>query len=181
MDGRIDAIIDGGGCKVGVESTIVDLSGDKPMLLRPGGITFEELKSVIPNIEIDKHILKSVAANEHPKCPGMKYKHYAPDAEVFVVEGEKSAVSDKIKELLAENKDKKTGVLTLGNSEYNADVVIDAGRDNIEYANRLFTSLREFDKQKADIVFAEFCFDDEHALAVKNRLYKSAAGRVIRV
>lgn len=179
MNGRIDAIIDGGACDVGVESTIVDLSGERPTLLRPGGITFEELKAELPDIVIDEHILKSVAANERPKCPGMKYKHYAPDAEVYVVEGKKEAVKKKINELLLENTDKKTGVLSLGKTEYDADVVLDAGMNNIEYANRLFTDLREFDKQGIDIVFAEFCIEDEHALAVKNRLYKAAGGRVI--
>lgn len=181
MDGRIDAVIDGGGCSVGLESTIVDVSGEKPVLLRPGGITFEQLKEVLPDIVIDEHILKSVGKDEHPKCPGMKYKHYAPDAEVYVIEGNKDKVTEKINSLLEENKDKRTGVLSLGKSLYKADLVLDAGCSNIEYANRLFSSLREFDKQGIDIVFAEFCIEDEHALAVQNRLYKSAAGRVIRV
>lgn len=181
MNGRIDAIIDGGGCEVGLESTIVDVSGERPVLLRPGGITFEELKSVLSDIVIDEHVLKSVSAEEKPKCPGMKYKHYAPDAEVYVVEGSRENVTKKINELLAENKDKKTGVLSLCNKYSEADSVLDAGNNNIEYANRLFTLLREFDKIGIELVFAEFCIEDEHALAVKNRLYKSAAGRIIRV
>lgn len=179
MNGRIDAIIDGGGCEVGLESTIVDVSGERPVLLRPGGITFNELAAVLPDLIIDEHILKSVAADERPKCPGMKYKHYAPDAEVYVVEGKKECVEEKIKLLLEENKSVKTGVLSVGKTDCNADVVLDAGGDNIEYANRLFTALREFDRQNVKIVFAEFCTEDDHALAVKNRLYKSAGGRVI--
>lgn len=181
MDGRIDAIIDGGGCEVGLESTIVDVSGDTPVLLRPGGITFEELKAVLPGIIVDEHILKSVAADEQPKCPGMKYKHYAPDAAVIVVEGESNAVESKIKALLKENKTKKCGVMSFGKVYEEADFVFDVGKDNTDYANRLFYLLRKADKVGAEIVFAEFCIEDERALAVKNRLYKSAGGNVIRV
>lgn len=181
MNGRIDAIIDGGGCEVGVESTIVDVSGDVPVLLRPGGITLEELRDVLPNLATDEHVLKSVAPDEQPKCPGMKYKHYAPEAEVYVVEGDGESVEKKINALLEENKTKKCGVMSSGRHYEKAAVVLDCGKDNREYANRLFTLLREFDKLGAELVFAEFCREDEYALAVKNRLYKSAGGRVIRV
>lgn len=180
MDGRIDAIIDGGSCRVGVESTIIDMTGDVPVVLRPGGVTYGDLKSVLPDVQIDKHILKSLEANEAPKCPGMKYKHYAPDAEVYVVEGKD--VSEKIKECIKENSDKRVGVISLFGREYeDAQFVINVGDNNIDYANRLFDALREFDRQNIDIVFAEFCIEDEYALAVKNRLYKAAANRVIRV
>jgi L-threonylcarbamoyladenylate synthase len=181
MMGRIDAIIDGGACSVGLESTVVDMTGEHPVLLRPGGVTFEEIKSVLPDAEIDIHILKAVEATEAPKCPGMKYKHYAPDAEVYVVEGKREAASAKIKELISQNKGKRVGVIALGSESYNAELVLYAGQDNVEYANKLFDYLRECDKNDIDIVFAEFCYDDEYALAVKNRLYKAAANRIIRV
>ena len=181
MDGRIDAIIDGGACSYGVESTVVDMTGQSPVILRPGGISFDDIKQILPDAEVDSHVLRAVEVNESPKSPGMKYKHYAPDADVFVVEGRSEAVFNKINELMSQNKGKKIGVLSVGNKKYNADMVIDAGEDNRQYANRLFDALREFDKHGIDIIFAEFCIEDKNSLAVKNRLYKSAANRVIRV
>lgn len=181
MKGKIEAVIDGGVCRVGLESTVVDVTGKSPVILRPGGITYDELKELFPDVEIDMHILKAVDPKEVPKCPGMKYKHYAPDAEVYVVEGDKSETSAKIKELLKENKNKRTGVISLDKGNYLADKVLYAGCNNKEYANKLFDFLREFDKEKIDIVFAQFCYDDTYALAVKNRLYKSAANKIIRV
>jgi L-threonylcarbamoyladenylate synthase len=181
MSGRIDGIINGGDCEVGVESTIVDASGDKPILLRPGGITLDMLREVVPETEVDSHILKSVSADEQPKCPGMKYKHYSPDAEVIVVEGEKAAVREKINELLEENSDKVTGVLTMYQSAYDNAVILSAGNSNKDYARLLFSALREFDSLGVEIVFAEFCEQDGYGLAVKNRLYKAAGNNVIHV
>ena len=181
MDGKIDCIIDGGNCDVGVESTIVDASGDIPVLLRPGGITYDMLKKVVPETVIDKHILESVGENEQPKCPGMKYKHYAPNADVIVIEGEKDNVQSKIKELLDENKNTINGVLTMYGSDYDNAVMISAGDSNKEYAKNLFAALRKFDDLGVKVVYAEFCEKDGYGLAVKNRLYKSAGNKVIHV
>lgn len=180
MAGRIDAIIDGADCSVGVESTVLDLTGEKPVILRPGGITLRQIKEVLPNAEVDKHVLESVSKNETPKCPGMKYKHYAPDAEVFVVEGDTKNTDCKIRELIEENSGKKIGVFSMG-EKFSADCVIYAGGDNKEYAKNLFAALREFDRQEIDIVYAQFISDDDYGLAVRNRLYKSAGNKVIRV
>lgn len=181
MNGKIECIIDGGSCSVGVESTILDASGERPVLLRPGGITVDMIKEICPELKIDSHVLKSVAPDEQPKCPGMKYKHYAPDAEVTVIEGEMENVRAKINELLKENKGIVTGVLTMYDSAYDEAVIINAGRQNSEYARNLFSDLREFDRLGVELVFAEFCENDGVGLAVKNRLYKSAGGRVIHV
>lgn len=181
MTGRIDAIIDGGSCEVGVESTIVDFTGAKPTILRPGGITFDDLTSIVIDAEIDKNILKSIGENEIPKSPGMKYKHYAPNAEVTVVEGDKDAVQKKIKELLSGVKGKTAGVLAMYGADYDNAVILSAGESNREYAKNLFSALREFDNLGVEIVFAEFCEKDGYGLAVKNRLYKAAAQRVIHV
>lgn len=181
MNGKIECIIDGGSCSVGVESTILDASGERPVLLRPGGITVDMIKEICPELKIDSHVLKSVAPDEQPKCPGMKYKHYAPDAEVTVIEGEMENVRAKINELLKENKGIVTGVLTMYDSAYDDAVIINAGRQNSEYARNLFSDLREFDRLGVELVFAEFCENDGVGLAVKNRLYKSAGGRVIHV
>ena len=181
MTGRIDAIIDGGGCNVGVESTIVDFTGERPVILRPGGVTYDDLKAQGIDVEIDKNILQSIAPDEVPKCPGMKYKHYAPNAEVTVVEGEKNAVQKKIKELLNETNGKIAGVLTMYGADYDNAVILSAGNTNKEYAKNLFSALREFDELGVDVVFAEFSEKDGYGLAVKNRLYKAAAQRVIHV
>lgn len=181
MMGRIDAIIDSGECSVGVESTIVDMTADTPVILRPGGITYTMLKEVVPDIEIDKNILNTVSKDEVPKCPGTKYKHYSPDADVFVVEGEKCAVQAKIKELILNNKDKCVGVLFIYDAVYDDAIMLSAGKNNREYAHNLFKALREFDKLKVDVVFAEFCDDRDYGLAVKNRLYKAAGHKVIHV
>ncbi|MDY3971954.1 MAG: L-threonylcarbamoyladenylate synthase [Clostridia bacterium] len=181
MTGRIDAIIDGGGCNVGVESTIVDFTGVRPVILRPGGVTYDDLNAQGIDVEIDKNILQSIAPDEVPKCPGMKYKHYAPNAEVTVVEGEKNAVQKKIKELLNETNGKIAGVLTMYGADYDNAVILSAGNTNKEYAKNLFSALREFDELGVEVVFAEFSEKDGYGLAVKNRLYKAAAQRVIHV
>ncbi len=183
MAGRIDAIIDGGVCSVGVESTVVDLTGDHAVVLRPGGVTFEQIQAVLPDAEIDPHVLRQVTEVDKPKSPGMKYKHYAPDAEVTVVEGEEGKVREKISRLCFEAKrdGKRVGVLSMGENEYQADCVLSAGITSREYAKHLFSALREFDKQNIDIVFVEYKEEGGMGLAVKNRLYKSAGGNVIHV
>lgn len=181
MTGRIDAVIDGGSCDVGVESTIVDASGVIPVLLRPGGITYEQIKSVVPEAVIDPNILRSLDEGERPRCPGMKYKHYAPEAEVTVVEGDMAAARRKIGELLEENADKVCGVLTMSENAYDSAVILCGGKTNREYARNLFAMLREFDRLGVEVVFAEFEERDGYGLAVRNRLYKAAAQRVIHV
>ena len=181
MTGRIDAIIDGGECSEGLESTVVDCTGEHPVILRPGIITLEDIQEYIPEAEIDVNILKAAEPGEKPRCPGMKYKHYAPDAEVIVVEGEKNAVTEKIKELLKDVKTKKTGVLACSETEYSADVIIKINNGNRGYAHSLFTNLRKFDEAEVEIVFAEFYIDDKYAVSVKNRLYKSASNNIIYV
>lgn len=183
MDGRIDAIICGGESKVGVESTIIDLTGDEPVILRPGGITLEDVISVCGCGRLDKHVLSSVSAEEQPRCPGMKYKHYSPDAEVTVVEGEEAKVFERIKELVSKSKEagKRVGVLAVSDAGYGADCFISSGNDVWSFSAVLFTALREFDKEGMDEVFVQFSLQDDAGIAVKNRLYKSAGNKVIYV
>lgn len=181
LSGRIDAIIDGGSCEVGLESTIVDSSSSVPVLLRPGGITFEDILEIVPEATVDENILKSLAENQQPRCPGSKYKHYAPKAEVTVIEGDMKAVKRKIDLLLAENTDKICGVLTMSENTYDCEVILSGGTTNREFAKNLFSHLRDFDHLGVEVVFAEFQSRDGYGLAIKNRLYKSASQRVIYV
>lgn len=181
MTGRADAIICGGRAKVGVESTIIDCTGEVPVILRPGGITLEDVIAVCGSGRLDKHVLSSVAADEQPKCPGMKYKHYAPDADVTVVEGGIKSTEKEILRLVKEHKDmgEKVGVLTMSSIDFGADLQLSSGKDNRDFARCLFGALREFDERKIDTAFVQFCIGDSYGLAVKNRLYKSAGNKII--
>lgn len=181
MDGRVNAIICGGASAVGVESTIIDMTEDVPVILRPGGITPEDIKGVLGDVKIDKHVLESVNVKDKPKCPGMKYKHYAPDAEVTVVSGKIEATEKKIAELVLEEKKKGlcVGVLARCDKGYGADTFISSGDNNGELARVLFDALRQFDKEKIDTCFVQFTGDDGISLAVKNRLFKAAGNKVI--
>ena len=181
MSGRIDAIIDGGDCMVGVESTIVDATKEPPVLLRPGGVTLDMIRDVIPGAAVDKNVLSSIGEGEQPLCPGMKYKHYSPDAEVIVVEGEPKAVKARIEDLLKENSHRTCGVLTMGGNSYDSAVILSGGGSNREYAKNLFKNLREFDRLGVELILAEFESRDGYSLAVRNRLYKAAAQHVIKV
>lgn len=185
MDGRIEYIIDGGACDVGVESTVVDVTGECPVILRPGGITPEDIRAVIPSAVIDPHAVDTAMPNEKPKSPGMKYKHYSPKAEVVVVEGDEEAVFAKIQSLCktAKADGKRVGVLFKSESvgHCDADCLLFAGKTDREYAASLFSNLRRFDECGADIVFAEFKTTDGIGIAIRNRLYKSAGNNVIYV
>ncbi len=177
MTGRVDYIVDGSNSEIGLESTIIDLSGDVAAVLRPGAITLEMIKTVIPDAKFGQaHIDDTIA----PKCPGMKYTHYSPKADVIVVEGEKEAVRDYINKKLTENPN--AGVLTYKGGEYKASkAVIDAGGNMTEYAKNLFGALREFDEYGVSTVYAEFKCEAGIGEAVKNRIYKSAGFNVIKL
>lgn len=177
LNGRVDYIIDGENCEIGLESTVVDVSGAHPVILRPGGITLEELQKIAPDTMLDDALLKMV---EKPKCPGMKYTHYSPKAKVTVVEGEKEKVRRYIQDKI-DNFDKKCGVLSYFKNTYENAQIIDAGSNMNEYAKGLFYNLRRFDEFGVSEVFVEFEETDGIGLAVKNRLYKSAGHNVIKL
>lgn len=183
MNGRVDAIICGGDATVGVESTIIDMTEDVPVILRPGGITPEDIKKVLGDVKIDRHVLEAVNVKEQPKCPGMKYKHYSPDAEVTVVWGCGENAEKKIAELVSEEKNqgRRVGVLAKADKDFGADAFISSGCDNSDLARVLFDALRQFDKENIDSCFVEFSGDDGISLAVKNRLFKAAGNKVIYV
>ncbi len=181
MTGRIPAIIDGGECSVGLESTVIELAFGKINLLRPGGITKADLEKVIKDVAVDKHVTEMVSEGEAPRSPGMKYKHYAPDAEVVVIAGEKNATAKKIKALLAKDSKKPLGVMCYDGFTFDAETVIYMGQSNKDYANRLFDALRQLDILGVKKVFAQFEEDEDYGLAVRNRLFKAAGGRVNKI
>lgn len=178
MMGRVDFIIDGGECDVGIESTVLDVSGDEFKILRPGYVTYSDILKITDKIKSDYVDIKGV---DTPKCPGMKYTHYSPRAEVFVVMGNSENCKKYIDEILAK-KQKRTGVLSYKNTKYeNADYVIDAGFDMTHYAYVLYEALREFDEHNIDIIYAQFEDEDGVGVAVKNRIFKSAGYKIVKV
>lgn len=173
MNGKIDAIVDGGSCTVGLESTVIDVTDDIPRLLRPGGVTYEQLCEVLGEV-IKNYEFKD---GETPRSPGVKYKHYAPKAEVFVIKGNLSKFIEK--EYYKYN---KIGVLCRGKYEMPQNCIVKFMGDNPEeYANTLFAHLRAFDEDNVDIIFAEDVDDKGINLAVSNRLYKAAGYNFIEV
>ena len=186
MDGRIDMIIDGDGVDIGLESTIVDLTGEKPMILRPGYITEEMLDAVLGQVETDPALL-TADSKEAPKAPGMKYRHYAPKGELVLVEGSPEAVVSYINEQtsLHRQRGEKTGVI--GTSEmtgrYEADSVKIAGSRNDEtaIARQLYTFLREFDDENVAYMYAESFAGTGMRQAIMNRMLKAAGHKVIKL
>ena len=177
LNGRVDYIIDGTGCEIGLESTVVDVSGSETVILRPGGITLEMIRKYIPDAKLDSGLIDEKAI---PKCPGLKYKHYSPKAKVVVVQGEKENITKYIASKL--DCANKIGVLSYGKTEYkNAELVINAGENMEEYAHNLFSALRTFDKKGITTIYAEFNIEDGMGVAVRNRLYKAANHNIIEV
>ena len=179
MDGRIDAIMDGGPCGVGVESTIIDLTVTPPRLLRPGGLPVEALREVLGEISVDKAVLAPLAAGEKPRAPGMKYRHYAPKAPVTVVTGEGGRTARYIREQLG----KHTGVICF--DEYAGQFpgctlrTIGSAGDTGEQARRVFDALRSFDGTDVETIYAQCPGDAGLGLAVANRLKKAAGFQIV--
>jgi len=188
LNGRIDAILDGGTTHIGVESTVLDLSVNPPMVLRPGGTPFEALKKTLGDVQLHPFV---VAEEELPigkaRSPGMKHKHYAPNAKVILVEGSVPAVVSKIRELADSYRLKgdKVGVLATDETvaHYKADVVKSLGsRFNLAaIAQNLFRLLREFDAESVDVIIAEGVPAEGLGLAVMNRLRKASGYNIVKV
>ena len=181
MDGRIDAILDGGPCSVGVESTIVDLTCTPPRLLRPGGITLEQLRAALGEVAVDPAVTRLMGAGERPRAPGMKYRHYAPKAPVTVVTGE----PERSAAYIAAHAGPGDGVICF--EEFlpmyagGARPVMSLGPagDKGEQARRVFDALRAFDHTDVAAIWA-MCPDGSGiGLAVCNRLNKAAGFHII--
>ena len=191
MDGRIDMIIDGGPVGIGIESTIIDLSEEIPTVLRPGFIGIDRLREILGEVRMDPGLRGDDPAFR-PKAPGMKYRHYAPRAELTIVEGSPGAVRRKIEALAqqAEAEGKRVGILTTDEAApfYRHGIVRSAGTraDEITIARHLFGILRAFDDLDVSVIYSE-AFDsdrpgdEELGKAVMNRLIKAAGHRVIQV
>lgn len=190
LNGKVNAIIDGGPVGIGLESTIIDVTGSVPMILRPGAITMEMVKEVVGRVELDPTLLGNQEMTQRPKAPGMKYRHYAPKAELFVVEGKNEKVVEKINALIKKAQSKKMRIGLMVSRE-NRDcypnhesidcVVLGSREDEAEVARHLFATLREFDHQKVDIIYAESFSGEGMAMAVMNRLMKAAGQKKILV
>ncbi len=185
LNGKIDMIVDGGAAEWGLESTIVDVSGDVPMILRPGAVTKEMMEEVVGRVEIDPAILTKPAADMKPKAPGMKYTHYSPKAEVVLVKGERQAVADEINRLAAldMSNGKKTGVMATEETKdlYHADIILSLGSRERpeEIGANLFKLLRKFDFLGAEKVYSEVFSEEGEGMAIMNRLNKAAGYQMI--
>ncbi|MGN1418370.1 MAG: L-threonylcarbamoyladenylate synthase, partial [Acutalibacteraceae bacterium] len=181
MDGKIEMIVDGGDCKVGVESTVITLATETPRLLRPGAVTPEMLESVIGKIEIDSAVYEKLTKDAVASSPGMKYKHYAPKTDVVIVKGE----FENYKKFLESQKNESVAALCFEEDAKELGFIkcVTYGRENDSFsqANRIFDALREVDCLGVKTVYARFPEMSGMGLAVFNRLVRAAAFNIIEV
>lgn len=168
LNGKISAILDGGTAEVGVESTVVDLTGSIPLILRPGKITQSDLRAILPTLKYDAHL---ISAEEVPKAPGMKYQHYSPNVPVFMVaKDEISQITDQANlAIVADESDlinfKQAKIFELS-KEYSIEMA----------THNLYQALRQFDQPEVSAIFVEV-FEGENATAYMNRLQKASGGK----
>lgn len=185
LDGRVDCIIGGEKSDIGVESTIVDCTVDPPIVLRPGGITLEMLKEVDSNIELDIGLVEK-NDNIKPKAPGMKYKHYAPNADLKIIKGNRKKTIEKINEMI-DNYIESNNVIVLATDEnikeFNKCRVISLGSESKleEVARNLFETIRKCDDLKVDIILCQAFEEKGVGVAIMNRLNKAAGFDIIEV
>lgn len=185
FDGKIDMIIDGGNVDIGLESTIVDMTVEPPMILRPGAITREMLEEVIGEVAVDATLLAE-ETDEGPKAPGMKYRHYAPKAQLMIVEGEMWETVKAIRQIAYEQTRLgfKVGIIATSETEefYTNGVVKNIGTRSNEssIAKNLYRVLREFDEEDVDYIYSESFAVDGIGDAIMNRLSKAAGHHTIQ-
>ena len=186
LSGKIDMILDGGAACIGLESTIVDLTEAVPMILRPGYITLEMLREVLGDVEVDPGLIAADSSRK-PKAPGMKYRHYAPKADLKVVEGDTQAVVRVIDQLSAEliAQQKTVGIIATEETKacYRQGTVISIGArdDEDAIARHLYGILRQFDELGVDAIFSESFATAGIGQAIMNRLLKAAGHQVLEV
>ncbi len=191
MDGRIDMIIDGGQVGIGIESTIVDVTTEVPMILRPGYITKAMVEAVVGQVKVDKVVeaksVEELGGDYAPKAPGMKYKHYAPRAELTMFEGPISRVVEIINKRAAEDDSNgdTVGIIATDESRnlYPVGRVVSIGsrKDEESIARGLYGILRDFDSIGVDVIYSETFYDDDLGQAIMNRLIKAAGYKIVDV
>ncbi len=185
LDGKIDMILDGGSVDIGVESTIVDMTVTPPMILRPGAITKEMLEEIIGEVAVDHALIDDEAA-EAPKAPGMKYRHYAPEAQLMVVEGEMEEAVKAIRQIAYEQTrlGYKIGIIATNETIdfYTTGLIKNIGTRSNEnsIAKNLYKVLREFDEEEVDYIYSEAFTTDGLGGAIMNRLLKAAGHHTIQ-
>lgn len=185
MEGRIPLIIDGGPCDVGVESTVIDLTHGTPTILRPGGVTREMLESVLGQVDVAGSVLRPLQEGEKALSPGMRYRHYSPNGQVTLVEGEEKQVVLALSELCHDAREKGYRTCVMCFSEH-VPLLADCAPHDIgsihnpsATAQVLFDTLRHLDDEKMDVIFSEVVPTDGVGLAVMNRLGRAAAFRTV--
>lgn len=192
MNGRIDMIIDGGPVGIGMESTIVDVTGSVPVLLRPGAVTLEMLEQTVGKVALDPAVTGPVARDQKPKAPGMKYRHYAPQAALTVVEGKAGTglteeVIATINRLAADRirAGYRVGILCTDETKagYSQGILRSVGRRSAPetIAHNLFAILREFDDLQVDYIYSESFSREQIGQAIMNRLTKAAGYHIIQI
>ncbi|MBQ1244842.1 MAG: threonylcarbamoyl-AMP synthase [Clostridia bacterium] len=182
MMGKVDMIIDGGESDVGLESTIVLIKEGALTLLRPGGITPRDLEAVWGEIKIDKAVSEKLGDGEKPLAPGMKYRHYAPTAQVVLLKGENEKVVAFIENALKNNEFGAICYREDGFSESERVRIVGSANDKNEMAHRLFDTLRYFDKnENIKVIYARLPDSDDIGLALVNRLKKASGYTVLEV
>ena len=181
MNGRVDMIIDGGECEIGLESTIVKVDGNSLTLLRPGGITYDALCCVCDDVKIAPAVLEKLAENEKPLSPGMKYRHYAPNADFILLDGEENDVLSFMKSEQKNNCAVLCYDEELKHLDASLSICIGAKNDLNTQAKKLFTSLREADKLGAKKIYAHLPTLDGMGLALYNRMIRAAAHTIKKI
>ncbi|MEM3003959.1 MAG: L-threonylcarbamoyladenylate synthase [Candidatus Bathyarchaeia archaeon] len=182
LEGEVEMIIDGGATRFGLESTVVDLTVNPPELLRPGAVTLEMLREVVSALQIHPTVLQDISYGGAVRSPGMKYRHYAPKADLVVVVGDQQNVQMKIEQLIRELSPKglRIGVARTTGKQYDASHLEELGLSKQEIARDLFDVLRRFDEANVDVIFAEGVDEKGLGLAIMNRLKKASGYRIIR-
>lgn len=184
MNGKIDAVLDGGPCGVGVESTVITLCTRKPRILRPGRVTPKELEDVLGEVEIDDAVLGKLKDGETAASPGMKYKHYSPNAEVFVVDADTESFRRYVNDAAAKNGASKTAALVFDGEDGGfvcKTLSFGEKDDDCAHAHKLFAALRECDDLGFSSVYVHCPSYDGVGLAVMNRLLRAAEFKVIKL
>ena len=179
MDGRIDMILDGGACEVGVESTVVTVCGETPTVLRPGGITPAQIEAALGSVRLDKAVTQMLPENEKPLAPGMKYKHYAPDCRVVIVEG-KGAVN-YIKARLAEDENACAMCFNGEEAVFPRAIAYGEEGNSVSLAHGVFAAMREADGRGISTLYVRCPRKDGVGNAVFNRLFRASGGSVVNV